>query len=110
MRSIGRTAAMLGTAFLFVAMSFTPASAARAQVAYDARKFVKPSDAELRQKLTDIQYSVTQHDDTETPFSNKYWDNLRYCMNSAAMRFIPVEKLEAEGYGKYLPLFQKAKK
>jgi methionine-R-sulfoxide reductase len=31
---------------------------------------------------------------------------LRYCMNSAAMRFIPVDKLEAEGYGKYLPLFK----
>jgi Conserved domain frequently associated with peptide methionine sulfoxide reductase len=33
---------------------------------------------------------------------------LRYCMNSAAMRFIPVERLEAEGYGRYLPLFKKA--
>jgi len=32
---------------------------------------------------------------------------LRYCMNSAAMRFIPVNRLVAEGYGKYLPLFQK---
>jgi methionine-R-sulfoxide reductase len=32
---------------------------------------------------------------------------LRYCMNSAAMRFIPVSRLAAEGYGKYLPLFQK---
>ena len=31
---------------------------------------------------------------------------LRYCMNSAAMRFIPVDKLAAEGYGKYLPLFK----
>ncbi|PTL80386.1 peptide-methionine (R)-S-oxide reductase [Vitiosangium sp. GDMCC 1.1324] len=31
---------------------------------------------------------------------------LRYCMNSAALRFVPVEKLEAEGYGRYLPLFQ----
>jgi methionine-R-sulfoxide reductase len=30
---------------------------------------------------------------------------LRYCMNSAALRFVPVERLEAEGYGKYLPLF-----
>ncbi|MCE7986015.1 MAG: peptide-methionine (R)-S-oxide reductase [Caldilinea sp. CFX5] len=30
----------------------------------------------------------------------------RYCMNSAALRFIPVDKLEAEGYGEYLPLFQ----
>ena len=35
---------------------------------------------------------------------------LRYCMNSAAMRFIPVERLAAEGYGKYLPLFQKQAK
>jgi hypothetical protein len=31
-------------------------------------------------------------------------------MNSAAMRFVPVAKLAAEGYGKYLPLFEKAKK
>ena len=30
---------------------------------------------------------------------------LRYCMNSAALRFVPVSRLEAEGYGKYLPLF-----
>jgi methionine-R-sulfoxide reductase len=30
----------------------------------------------------------------------------RYCMNSAALRFIPVEKLEEEGYGEYLPLFE----
>ena len=29
----------------------------------------------------------------------------RYCMNSAALRFIPVDKLEAEGYGQYLALF-----
>ena len=29
----------------------------------------------------------------------------RYCMNSAALRFIPVDRLEAEGYGRYLPLF-----
>ncbi len=34
---------------------------------------------------------------------------LRYCMNSAAMRFVPVIRLEAEGYGKYLALFEKAK-
>jgi peptide-methionine (R)-S-oxide reductase len=30
----------------------------------------------------------------------------RYCMNSAALRFIPVEKLEEEGYGEYLSLFE----
>ena len=33
---------------------------------------------------------------------------LRYCMNSAAMRFIPVDQLEAEGYGQYLHLFQRS--
>lgn len=31
---------------------------------------------------------------------------LRYCMNSAALRFIPAEKLEAEGYGEYVKLFR----
>jgi peptide-methionine (R)-S-oxide reductase len=34
---------------------------------------------------------------------------LRYCMNSAALRFVPLDQLEAEGYGQYLPLFKKAK-
>jgi peptide-methionine (R)-S-oxide reductase/peptide methionine sulfoxide reductase msrA/msrB len=29
-------------------------------------------------------------------------------MNSAALRFVPVERLAAEGYGQYLPLFEKA--
>jgi len=33
---------------------------------------------------------------------------LRYCVNSAALRFIPVDRLEAEGYGKYRALFKKA--
>jgi peptide-methionine (R)-S-oxide reductase len=31
---------------------------------------------------------------------------LRYCINSAALRFIPVEKLREEGYGQFLPLFE----
>ena len=34
----------------------------------------------------------------------------RYCMNSAALRFIPVDRLEAEGYGEYVALFQKSAK
>src|SRR5215471_14883061 len=34
---------------------------------------------------------------------------LRYCINSAALRFIPVEKLKEEGYAQYLPLFENKK-
>jgi methionine-R-sulfoxide reductase len=150
------------------------------------KNFTKPSDAELRQRLSPEQYEVTQHEGTEPPFRNEYWDNkkpgiyvdvvsgeplfssldkydsgtgwpsftqpleadniktrtdhklwmartevrskhagshlghvfddgpapagLRYCMNSAALRFIPVEKLEEEGYGEYLSLFQNEEK
>ena len=148
--------------------------------------FKKPSDSELKKELTPLQYQVTQHEATERPFQNEYWNNheagiyvdvvsgeplfssldkyesgtgwpsftkplepknvkpktdrsllmertevrsthadshlghlfddgpqptgLRYCMNSASMRFIPVGKLAAEGYGQYLGLFEKAKK
>jgi peptide-methionine (R)-S-oxide reductase len=148
--------------------------------------FKKPSDAELKKALSPLQYQVTQHEATERPFQNEFWDNheagiyvdvvsgeplfssldkydsgtgwpsftkplepsnvktktdrslfmdrtevrsthadshlghvfddgpaptgLRYCMNSASMRFIPVSKLAAEGYGQYLALFEKAKR
>ncbi|MCG6142432.1 peptide-methionine (R)-S-oxide reductase MsrB [Leptospira mtsangambouensis] len=37
----------------------------------------KPDDPALRKKLTDLQYRVTQEDETEPPFQNEYWDNHR---------------------------------
>lgn len=174
---------LLAVALVLVvgASNLVAQASAPATVRAPAKKFVKPSDSELKKKLTPIQYSVTQHDATERPFNNAYHDaheagiyvdivsgeplfssldkydsgtgwpsftrpleasnirtktdrflgfartevrsaladshlghvfddgprptGLRYCMNSASLRFIPVARLEAEGYAKYLPLF-----
>ncbi|MEL7158775.1 MAG: SDR family NAD(P)-dependent oxidoreductase, partial [Actinomycetota bacterium] len=39
------------------------------------KPYAKPSDQELRQQLTQLQYDVTQNDGTERPFQNEFWDN-----------------------------------
>src|SRR5690606_22831870 len=39
----------------------------------DTKKYQKPSDGELKQKLTPLQYEVTQEDATERAFDNQYW-------------------------------------
>jgi methionine-R-sulfoxide reductase len=178
-----RTAALILAGLLPVyASAAAQASARTTKGEYRVSDFRKPSDAELRQKLSPVQYQVTQHEGTERPYQNEYWDNheagiyvdvvsgeplfssvdkfdsgtgwpsftrplepanvktktdrslfmtrtevrsshgdshlghlfddgpkptgLRYCMNSASMRFIPVNQLAAEGYGEYLKLFE----
>ena len=153
------------------------------RIAREANPYVRPSDSELRQRLTATQYAVTQHAATEHPFDNDYWDEhregiyvdittgeplfvsadkfdsgcgwpsfsrpidnklleehqdktlgmlrievrsktgkahlghvfddgpkerggLRYCINSAALRFVPRDSMVQQGYGKYLPLLE----
>src|SRR5262245_8241663 len=71
--AVGAIALLLGAA--------APALVAQApghQVAmkgWNPVDYRKPSDAELKQQLTPIQYRVTQKEGTEAPFHNEYWDN-----------------------------------
>src|SRR3989449_6845289 len=53
------------------------ASAQGSAKGWNPMKFQKPSDADLRRTLAPRQYEVTQHEATEPPFHNEYWDNHR---------------------------------
>ena len=80
--------------------SFTkPIAASAATTRPDRGLFVSPT--EVRSPAADSHLGHVFDDGPRTA------GGLRYCMNSAAMRFIAVDQLEAEGYGQFTTLFTK---
>lgn len=82
--------------------------------------FTKPLEDEHVVELRDMTHGMirtevrSKHGDSHLghvfPDGPRETGGLRYCINSASLRFIPVSKLEAEGYGQYRSLFEVAKK
>jgi len=82
--------------------------------------FTKPLEDEHVLELRDMTHGMirtevrSKHGDSHLghvfPDGPRETGGLRYCINSASLRFIPVSKLEAEGYGQYSSLFEVAKK
>jgi peptide-methionine (R)-S-oxide reductase len=71
-------------------------------------KLVEHSDHKLMYTRTEVRSSkADSHLGHVFPDGPEDKGGLRYCINSAALRFIPVKQLKALGYGAYLPLFQK---
>ena len=79
--------------------------------------FTKPIDASNIVENTDDTFGMTRtevrskHGDSHLghvfPDGPKDKGGLRYCMNSASLRFVPLDELESEGYGDYVRLFSK---
>src|SRR5580698_8546754 len=82
--------------------------------------FTKPVNAENVEEKSDISHGMTRtevrstHADSHLGhvFDDGPTDSggLRYCINSASLRFIPLDELESEGYGEYRKLFAKQEK
>jgi methionine-R-sulfoxide reductase len=78
--------------------------------------FTKPVDPENVEEQADNTYGVSRTEVRSTHADShlghvfddgpKAAGGLRYCINSASLRFIPVDELESEGYGQYVKLFE----
>jgi len=80
--------------------------------------FTQPIDKEIIEEVEDRAHGMLRTEVRSAPGDSHLGhvfpdgpgpEGLRYCINSASLRFIPVEDLEKEGYGSYLSLFQESK-
>jgi peptide-methionine (R)-S-oxide reductase len=81
--------------------------------------FTKPVDPENVEELSDTTHGMVRTEVRSTHAGShlghvfddgpKAAGGLRYCINSASLRFIPLDELESEGYGEYVKLFESKK-
>ena len=73
----------------------------------DSTDLTEKDDFKLSRKRTEVRSKeADSHLGHVFPDGPKEATGLRYCINGASLRFIPKDKLEEEGYGKFLSLFE----